>query len=63
MKEVICFSEIGAKSTQIYKRFEEDLHFVKLLHVYIRREVAVHISNAANLVLFVANFYASVESR
>ena len=41
MKEVICFSEIGAKSTQIYKRFEEeDLHFVKLLHVYI--QVRIH---------------------
>lgn len=28
-KEVICFSEIGAKIMQIYKRFEEEnLHFV-----------------------------------
>ncbi|CAN7130711.1 unnamed protein product [Brassica rapa subsp. narinosa] len=49
---------------QIYKRFEEEnLHFEALKSVAQSERFAVHISNAANLVLFVANFYASVESR
>ncbi|CAN6936563.1 unnamed protein product, partial [Brassica oleracea] len=54
MKQVICFSEIGAKSMQTYKRFEEDDNIQNLAK---SERLAVHISNAANLVLFVANVY------
>ncbi|CAN7065718.1 unnamed protein product, partial [Brassica oleracea var. botrytis] len=54
MKQVICFSEIGAKSMQTYKRFEEDDNIQNLAK---SERLAVHISKAANLVLFVANVY------